>query len=324
MRPDYRIMVDGRDFTANFRGRLARMRVTDESGTTSDALELHLADTDRALELPRTGAEIALDLGWQGSRLHRMGLYVVNDVGAGGPPQGVTLKAHAADMASSIRAARSRSFDQIAARDLVATIAGEHGLEPVVGADIGGHVWPHIDQTAESDLHLLTRLARDLDAVAKPTQGRLLFVTAGQEKSATGRDLAPVALRPPERDRPWELSKTERLRYRSVTAQYQTGDMGEPVTVTAGSGAPVQQLRRIYATQGEAQAAADARLRRHERGQGTGRLTYTGLPGIFAETPLDLIGFKSGLDGRWIAKRVEHTITGSDAWTTTLTVELGR
>jgi hypothetical protein len=47
----------------------------------------------------------------------------------------------------------------------------------------------HIDQSNESDLHLLTRLARQHGAVSKPVAGFLVFVFKGEAKSATGQQL---------------------------------------------------------------------------------------------------------------------------------------
>jgi hypothetical protein len=47
----------------------------------------------------------------------------------------------------------------------------------------------HIDQSNESDLHLLTRLARQHGAVSKPVAGFRGFVSKGEAKSATGQQL---------------------------------------------------------------------------------------------------------------------------------------
>lgn len=46
----------------------------------------------------------------------------------------------------------------------------------------GIHV-THLDQTEEPDLHLLTRLAREHGAVAKPVAGFLVFVPRGEAKA---------------------------------------------------------------------------------------------------------------------------------------------
>ncbi len=55
---------------------------------------------------------------------------------------------------------------------------------------------PHTDQSHESDMNLLSRLAKRYDAVAKPAGGTLVFTRRGIAKSASGQDLARITLTP--------------------------------------------------------------------------------------------------------------------------------
>lgn len=52
--------------------------------------------------------------------------------------------------------------------DMVRRIAGEHRLQQKVSASLAAIALPHIDQSAESDMNLLHRLAKRYDVVAKP------------------------------------------------------------------------------------------------------------------------------------------------------------
>jgi phage protein D len=64
-----------------------------------------------------------------------------------------------------------------------------------------------------------------------------------------------------------------------------------------------------YATQEQAEAAAQADFNRRERGKITLSLTVTGDPKIFAEAPLTVTGIREGVNGDdWIITRVEHTL----------------
>ena len=51
---------------------------------------------------------------------------------------------------------------------------------------------PHLDQSNESDLHLLTRLARRWDYVFKLLGKRLVFVPAGRGLAASGEPVTTV------------------------------------------------------------------------------------------------------------------------------------
>ena len=139
MIPDFHIVVDGsQDVTAAVRERLLSLRVSDEEGYKSDAIEIRLDDRGGTVELPRRGASMTVDLGYfAGGKLAGL------DNGSGRVPM------------------------------------GRYTLDEV---ELSG---PQVDQTVESDLHLLTRLADRYDAVAKPGNGRLFFARRGAAMSAT-------------------------------------------------------------------------------------------------------------------------------------------
>ncbi|USI86870.1 hypothetical protein LZ086_00110 [Acinetobacter johnsonii] len=54
-------------------------------------------------------------------------------------------------------------------------IAREHGLEPIVSKSVSALKLPHFDQSDESDLNFLLRIAKRYDAVCKPAGGKLLL-----------------------------------------------------------------------------------------------------------------------------------------------------
>lgn len=70
----------------------------------------------------------------------------------------------------------------------------QNNLMPSVGATLAGIRLTHIDQTDESDLHFLTRLAERFDAVATVKTGHLIFVPAGQATTASGLEIPPIPL----------------------------------------------------------------------------------------------------------------------------------
>ena len=93
MTPDFRILADSQDITDRIRDRLLSLRVTDEAGIKSDTVEIKLDDRDALIAWPEHGAELEVLLGYQKSGLTRMGLYVVDEVEHGGPPNALTIRA---------------------------------------------------------------------------------------------------------------------------------------------------------------------------------------------------------------------------------------
>ena len=312
MTPGFRITVDGsQNATAAIRDRLLKLSVTDEAGEQSDSAEIRVDDRDHVVELPRKGSELEISLGWADGQLTPAGRYVVDETRLEGPPATLVIRARGADMRQSLKTRKTRSWDDVSLGDLVAGIASEHDLKGSVASALRSVRIPHLDQTEESDLHLLTRLARDYDAVAKPANGMLLLVPRGQAASASGDSMPEIDVTPGDASR-WSASLADRGEYRAVLARWRDAEAGGSVTAEAGSGEPVYALRRLYPTSGEAREAARAKLQALARG--TGRLSITlqpGRPGAAAEAILRLSGFRKGLDGRWLCMRVIHELTGS-------------
>ncbi|MEM7198209.1 MAG: late control protein, partial [Pseudomonadota bacterium] len=99
--------------------------------------------------------------------------------------------------------------------------------------------------------------------------------------------------------------------YAAVLAHWHDVEAGEKKSVTAGSGQPVFALPMVYDDQSKATNAAFARLRRFQRGKVKLSLSLIGNANIFAETPLQLVGFRAGIVGDWVVSSVTHTLDSS-------------
>src|SRR5699024_6330028 len=125
------------------------------------------------LALPPRGAELRLALGWRGQPLVERGTYIVDEVEHSGAPDALTIRARSADMRQGLPGKRTQSWDDLTLGDIIATIAGRHDLAAKTGQTLQGIYLEHIDQTEESDLHFLTRLAERFDAIATVKAGNL-------------------------------------------------------------------------------------------------------------------------------------------------------
>jgi len=307
-RPAFELRADGTDVTGVIADRLVRLEVTDEDGRSADRLTVELDDRDDRIELPETGAALELWLGTSGFALSYMGRYAVDRVSGSGPPRMVTVEATAADMAGPLRAPRTRGWEDVTLADIVATMAGEAGLTAQVGSEIADTHYPYEAQTAESDLHFLNRLARDLDAAAKPAAGRLTVVRRDTGLTAAGDAIEEVAI-PASRLERWDWEIDERQDYASVEAEWGDLDAAEVPTVTAGSGDPVRKLRNRYATQEAARRAAEAELAMAGRRRiklNADLATFDAA--LFAGGWASVSGVKSELDGRYIIRKVIHRL----------------
>ncbi|MQP64700.1 hypothetical protein GE253_04995 [Niveispirillum sp. SYP-B3756] len=323
--PDWRIVADGVDATAKMRDRLLRLRVSDEAGIESDTAEIELDNRDGALALPRTGAELQVFLGWRGGALVDMGLYVVDEIRTSGMPRTMVISANAADMRRSFKAQKTTSWHDTTIGAIVATIGAAHGLAPVVAPELAGVQIPHMDQTGESDMAFLSRIARQYDAVAKPAYGKLIFVPRGQAKAASGRQMATVSMSYAAGDiSSWRTTIADRGRYGAVKAHWHDQGAGERKVVIAGGEEPSMTLPNSFPNEAAARAAAAGKLAALTRGTATLSLTGPGRLDLFAEGRVVLAGCDAAADGEWSITKVEHSLGKSEGLTFSLEAETPR
>lgn len=308
MQVDFQIIANGDDVTALLADRLLSLTITDEAGTKSDGAKIVIDDRGYRVELPETGAVLEIAIGFRETGLIDMGTFVVDEVTGEGPVDQMTIHAKASDMRGGIRARRTRNWDDVTLEDIVATIAGRHGLTPAVAPALRGTFYAYIAQTAESDLHFLTRIAADIDATAKPISGRLVVVERGQGRDAEGNEIPVVTLARTDLNE-WTWKVTGRGRYGTVEANWSELGSATVNTVTAGGEEPVLRLRHRYPNEEEAQRAADAALTRSRRASGTIGGSLGGFHGaLLAGGRIDLQGVKPELTGEWSLTRVAHAL----------------
>jgi len=315
MTPTFRIEADGEDATGPISDRLISLTVTDEDGQVADRLEITLDDRDGRIAFPEIEARLELWLGFKGQALTYIGRYQIDGVAGEGGPDTMIIRAAAIDLKSPIRAPRTRAWEDKALSEIVETIAGEAGLEPVISDSIAATRWPYLAQTAESDLNFLTRIAAQLDATAKAAAGRLLVAKRGEDRTPAGDPVEAVSvsrhrLRPGWR---WELGKREE--YGSVEAEWSDTANGQTRKVVRGDKDPGRKLRHVYSSEDEATRAANSELRMAGRAPLRFDATIAGFePALFAGGKLALTGLRAPLAGEWHVDQVTHQL--SDGLTT--------
>ena len=144
------------------------------------------------LALPPRNATISLALGWKGAPLIDKGQYSVDEVqfsGGASSADKLTIRARAADLKGTFTEQKERSFHKKKLGEIVNEIAQGNKLKSQVAKELASRLIDHIDQTNESDINLLTRLAEEHGAMCTVKNGTLLFMPLGKAKTATGKDI---------------------------------------------------------------------------------------------------------------------------------------
>jgi uncharacterized protein len=324
MRPTWTLTADGEDVTARLADYLISLSVSDKAGMESDQLDVVVADPLARIAWPRHGASLTVAIGYAHTGTTAMGTYRVDGVEVEGPPRQITIRAHAADLAAGFKAQRSKSWEAKTLAAIVSDLAQAASLTPRVAADLAATPVARWDQTNESDMSCLTRLAQAYGALATPKAGYLLFVPRGTATSASGQALAEVVLRPSDVTR-WKVAVADQDQYAAVEARHYDRDQAQETWAraevdAAGSDAAVYRLRQTYPDPDRAQAAASAKAGELARGKTSLSLTLPGRTALGAEVPLTLEGFGDGIDGRWVLTSATHRIA-SGGYTTEVSGE---
>lgn len=322
--PAARVVANGVDITTllldpSRKKILVSLTITDEAGVKADSLEL-VVDNREHFAIPPIGSEIEVWLGYEPAP-ERMGRYRLDHWSLSGPPNILTLSATSAELTTAIKETKSRSWHDTTLGAIVSKIAGEHSVGSAIDGELAARAVEHIDQQTESDLNFLSRLAKRNGAMFKLGDGKIIFAKKGAPTFPNG-GAKPVRTIRPADVATWSVTESERGGHKSAAAQWHDHDAGKRKTVTVGEGKPVHRDKRLYRTEAEAQAAAEAILGDLRRGKREGSLEMAGSPHLFAESPVTLSGFHPDADGTYNAKSVTHAFTSS-GYTTSVSLEVG-
>lgn len=322
--PDFVLTVNGQDITARINPRLISLTVTEGREGQADTLEIRLADHDGRMRIPSVDAIVALRLGWHGQPLVDKGTYNVDEVEHSGTPDELSIKCSSANLKREMRQRTDRSWHDTTLGEVVQQMAASNGLKPRIDPALAGRKIQHLDQTNESDVHLLTRLAEQHDAVATVKNGSLLFLPINNTRNSSGQRLGSIHIVRALGDRHrWHTA--ERGAYSGVRAQWYDKQTAEKRTAVSGGTDDAKTLKETYATEVDALQAAESELQRIDRGKATFSLQLArGRAELMPQTPVTVQGFKHEIDGTgWLVKTVTHTLDGNGGFTTKADMERG-
>ena len=198
MKPCFQIINNGKDLAPSYAPYLIELSITDSVTERVDEFCLTLSDVGNTLDLPVKGERVDVSLGEDGQMI-RQGAYIIDGVEIQGSPDQIKITSAACPFANTgtmkaMQHQQSRSWDNITIGDLVAGIAGEVGMTAAVSPDFAKTTIDHLDQTNESNMNLLTRVAADYGASFKPCDGKLVFSLIGNGKTIDGKAIPALTI----------------------------------------------------------------------------------------------------------------------------------
>lgn len=319
-------LSDGTDLTDKVNPRLIDLTLTEKRGEEADTLEVTIHNHDGAIAPPAKGAMLDLSLGWKSGAevaagLVAKGRFKVDEVNRGGPPDRISLRARAADLTGDYRTRKDGIWKDTTLGAILTEIAGRHGLTPRIHPELAGKPIATIEQKAKSDMAFVRDLGRRYDAVAAPKGGALVFMPVGATTTpGSGQPILELALTRQE-GWTWEFTTASRDDYDGAQASWRDPGAARNRTVKVG-GSKRKKLKKVYASEADARAAAEGEASKRARGAFT--FTYDlslGDPQLMPNARVFLSGWDSEIDGiKWLVDQAVHKLSSSGL-TTSLTLE---
>ena len=325
-RPLYKIEVDGRDVTGGFNDRATDLKVTLYDGMQADDFHAVFDDRDWRLKPPRKGAILKcwMDDGRHGLAL--MGTFKIKgrrrhfDKDKG---RVLELSGKSADVQKSMKSPRSGEYKHgTTYQQLADEVAGRHGLTAKVSASIANEVVGWEPQTEESDLHLMTRLAREIDAVVQWANGKLILLARDDQTMAPlslrERDFISCDANDDDRDKHGKSGATYHEKGKNRRGRVAHDNDDEDV-----GDAPEAGLRNASPSKGRAKLAAKGKTRKLQRGESGVAGMMTGDTTVVAGLPAVIAWGVELFDGDWHIKQAEHHINKDAGYKTSIKCENG-
>lgn len=319
--PIIKLTADNKPLDDAIMARLIDLSIDDNKSGDADELSLTLDDHDGKLALPKRGVKLQCWMGYNDAGVHDMGVYTVDSVEWGGTPDKITVKAKSADMKGSLKVARSQSYHDKKLGEIAQQVATRHELELAMTDYLMTIEVGHIDQTDESDLHLLTRLCWQFGAVVNVKHGKLLIFQPYENKTVSGQPLTLTVLKRDKGDQFRFSIEDRQSDVDNVQADYHDKKTAKKVTVdTDQGGQKPKKLKGTFKDKQTATAAATAEKKRTQGEQAKFSINCAfGYPAITTESPIQLQGFKPEIDGlKWTVDKATHSYSKNQGLTTQL------
>ncbi|AZV25598.1 phage tail protein [Pseudomonas syringae] len=294
--------------------RLISWEHIDAAGMESDQLTLVL-DLEGLEGLPSLGGTIGLRVGYLETGLVEKGQFKITRLTPTLFPLRLTLVATAAPFSgkdeTGFKERRTASHGPTTLGGLFRKLVESHGFSPRVDPELALIRIAHVDQSNETDMSFITRLAKKYDAVAKPFNDLYVLAKPAQLKNLSGQVIPDVRLSVTHNNRPGDhafisatLEETARTQNQGCKVCCWDANAGKQVEVKTGS-APYKIIRQKQASVEEAKAIGEAEVRKMLREKYKLKVTCPGDPLLVAEGLLVLDDtWPDFMRGRWSIEKV--------------------
>jgi phage protein D len=262
------LLDDGTDLAAKINPRFLELTLSEKRGGEADELSLTMHNHDGRLAAPETGRLLTLALGWRSggpsTGLVGKGRFKVDEVEESGPPDVITIRARSADLGGDYRKRRTQVWRDTTVGTVLDTIAGRYGVESTIHPDLRGAAIVVLEQHLKSDMAFVMDLGRRFDALATWKDRKLIFMPVGAKTTPSGKAIPSLVLTR-RHGWSWRFTRADREENDGAEAEYHDAAEGKRKKVSTG-GTKRKKLKRVYASEAEADQATKAATAKGKRG----------------------------------------------------------
>lgn len=284
-------------------------QIEESDGEKADKLTLEISNYDGQLQEPTTGQNVAVAVGWVETGLVKVGNFIITSVSQRGAKAVFHVGGDSADLHKTLKGQKTRSWTTPKTLgDVFSQLAQDNGLSAAIDqtiAQIG--IETCIAQILESDMHLMTRLARHYGALAKVQDGNLVVVPRGGGTTASGAAAASCVVDVTDCLDGFSFETNDRNQRQSSAAVHYDRSKAKRQTMTSTeSGSetgPGFVFAHIFGGQNEAQKHADARKGKFDRNTRSCSLPLRPLlVGVPPGGTIQTTGFVGSANAIWVSK----------------------
>ena len=288
--PIFAMTVNKIDVTKSIQEKLVFLEYVDYANLKSDELKFEVAGS---YNIPKEEDVIELWIGYKETGVWSCGTFVVQSLPFN--KTNTTIRATATNFTQNLKSKNTKTYKEQTVKQIVETVASRNKLE--IKCNIEESL-KYIIQKDESDLHFLTRLAKEHDAVFKIKRDILIFL----KKEDTTKVIIDL-----NECRSYSGEFKKREKYGTVEAKWHNSKENRDESVKVGTGEPVLKLQEFYYDETEAKQRAEKALQEQKRKEFKGSLSIYGMD-IVAGSKLVLSG-DSRLEGReFSVTKVAHNL----------------
>jgi phage protein D len=326
--PIYRIYKGEVDITDRFNDRTTKIMVELNSrGADGDKCEITVDDRDWKIAFPSLGGDLEIWLGYEEVGLAFMGKFEIDVATLQGPPKEIVLHGESSGKNSDMKSPKVQEFDGKTVGEILGQIAGGAGIGAGINGAIGGISIPFKNQLT-SNYHIIHELERLTGGSFKIANGKIVAVPRDAGVTVNGEQL-PILVMRPEHFGHWKVRWDLRTEHKGVMASYwdkftNTRKFTQFMNPSGlmGSGAGIFQMGKLFASEAEAKAAAQAQMGGMIRDSVRAFFNPAkGDPWIRDGQPLLITGMRDGIDGSYQIQRVVHSYQKSTGLMTEIEAE---